>query len=269
MDAFSEGLDERGWLLRLWEETVAAAAEEGIALPDWDTFIAGDVITLPDPSPDQIFLSEFREDPVNCPLPTASGRIELYSQKIADMNLPDCPGHPSWFEPRDRKSGNHRVHPLALISGQPGTRLHSQLDNGATSLAAKVQQREPVLINPEDAAERGISNGDVVELFNSRGKCLAGARITDEIRKGCVFLWTGAWYDPDFSDPDHRDRHGNPNVLTHDLRTSSLTQSTAAHSTQVEIRRFEAPIPDVEAHAPPRFTFAESSVTLRQNASKD
>lgn len=269
LDAFSDGLDERGWLLRLWAETVAAAAGHGIALPDWDRFIAGDVVTLPDPSPDQVFLAGFRQDPDAAPLPTPSGRIELFSRTIAEMGLPDCPGHASWFEPRDWQTAGLDGHPLALLSGQPGTRLHSQLDNGATSLAAKVRQREPVLINPLDAAERGISDGDVVELFNNRGRCLAGARVTDDIRQGCVFLWTGAWYDPDFAEADHRDRHGNPNVLTHDLRTSSLTQSTAAHSTQVGLRRLDSDPGDVEAHEPPRFTFATSSVTLRTNANED
>ncbi|MEM8702163.1 MAG: molybdopterin-dependent oxidoreductase, partial [Pseudomonadota bacterium] len=268
MDEFCDGLDERGWLSRLWEETVAAATGHGITLPDWDSFIAGDAVMLPDPSPQQVFLSEFRQDPDTWPLPTPSGRIELFSNTIAEMRLADCPGHASWFEPRDWQLADRDSHPLALLSGQPGTRLHSQLDNGATSLAAKVSQREPVLINPIDAAKRGILDGDVVELFNNRGRCLAGARVTKDIRQGCVFLWTGAWYDPDFDDPDHRDRHGNPNVLTHDLRTSSLTQSTAAHSAQVELRRLDGHPGSVEAHEPPRFTFAESSVTLRTNANE-
>ncbi|MEM6680164.1 MAG: hypothetical protein AAF675_20060, partial [Pseudomonadota bacterium] len=66
-------------------------------------------------------------------------------------------------------------------------------------------------------------------------------------------LWTGAWYDPDYAAPDARDRHGNPNVLTHDLRTSSLSQSPASHSARVEIRRFEGSVPEIQAHDPPPF----------------
>lgn len=269
VDDFSEGLDEHGWLTRLWEETRTAASEHGIELPDWDTFISGDVITLPDPSPNQVFLADYRAEPEKFALPTPSGRIELYSQAIADMKLLDCPGHASWFEPRDRTAANDQTYPLALVSGQPGTRLHSQLDNGATSLASKIKEREPVLIHPRDAAKRDICDGDVVELYNARGRCLAGAKVTEDIREGCVFLWTGAWYDPDFSRPDQRDRHGNPNVLTHDNRTSSLTQSTAAHSTNIEIRRPQGSVPPVQAHVPPRFTFADTSATLPKTASKD
>ena len=94
----------------------------------------------------------------------------------------------------------------------------------------------------------------MLELFNERGRCLAGARVTDEVRAGCVFLWTGAWYDPDFEAPQARDRHGNPNVLTHDLRTSSLTQSPAAHSAMIEIRGFEEELPPVTAHEQPSFS---------------
>ena len=102
---------------------------------------------------------------------------------------------------------------------------------------------------------------DLVVLFgglalrntNARGCCLAGAKITDEISAGCVFLWTGAWYDPDYDAPQARDCHGNPNVLTHDLRTSSLTQSPAAHSAMVEMKKFEGRAKPVEAHDPPHF----------------
>jgi biotin/methionine sulfoxide reductase len=152
--------------------------------------------------------------------------------------------------PRDQQRADH---PLFLLSGQPKTRLHSQLDNGDYSRSHKIKGREPVLIHPDDAATRGIAEGDVVEMFNARGSCLVGARITDEVRRGCVFLWTGAWWDPDFSDPRMRDRHGNPNSLTHDLRTSSLSQSPAAHSTMVDLRKVEGALPDVLAHQPPEF----------------
>ncbi|MEL6196516.1 MAG: molybdopterin-dependent oxidoreductase [Pseudomonadota bacterium] len=248
--AFTDGLDAEGWMRRLWADTEAAAQDAGVALPPWDDFIRGDIVTVPDPSPDQVFLAEFRADPEAHALPTPSGKIELYSERIARFGLPDCPGHPTWFPPRDQSAG---AGGLYLLSGQPGTRLHSQLDNGDYSLSRKIRGREPVLIHPEDAAARGIADGDVVELSNARGRCLAGARVTEGISRGCVFLWTGAWYDPDDGAPQHRCRHGNPNVLTHDLRTSSLTQGPAAHSAMVDLAKFEGPLPPVDAHRPPPF----------------
>ena len=56
--------------------------------------------------------------------------------------------HAAWFPPRDLSSGKGAFY---LLSGQPKTRLHSQLDNGAYSLSHKIKGREPVLIHPEDA----------------------------------------------------------------------------------------------------------------------
>ncbi len=252
-EVFTEGKSSEAWLQDIWETTRARAREAEDELPSWEEFIVGDVIYLDDPSPNQVFLASFRTDPINAALPTPSGKIELYSDTIAGFGLSDCPGHPTWFVPRDVMAGTQSDYPLSMLSGQPKTRLHSQLDNGSYSLGHKVAGREPVLIHPKDAHRRGIEDGDVVELFNARGRCLAGAKVSDEINQGCVFLWTGAWYDPDFSAPLARDRHGNPNVLTHDLRTSSLTQSPAAHSALVEIRRFDDDLPKIQAHDPPPF----------------
>ncbi len=42
---------------------------------------------------------------------------------------------------------------------------------------SKITGREPVRINPLDAAARGIRDGDIVRLFNARGACLAGCSV--------------------------------------------------------------------------------------------
>lgn len=250
LNAFTESRTQEDWLRHMWAETQTAAERHGTTLPDWDSFLAGDAIEIADPTPDRVFLSEFRENPGLHKRATPSGLLELFSETVAGFALPDCPGHATWSPPRDQVAGKF---PLALLSGQPGTRLHSQYDNGSVSLAQKIKGREPALINPADAEARGIKDGDVVELFNDRGRCLAGARITDGVMPGVVFLWTGAWYDPDFEAPDHRDRHGNPNVLTHDHRASELSQGPASHSAQIDVTRFEGDVPEVAAFAPPRF----------------
>jgi len=256
-EAFTEGKSLDDWIRAVWKDTQQAAERQGHHLPAWDRFIGGGILSFPDPSPNQVFLAGFRSDPEANPLPTPSGKLELFSETIAGFELPDCPGHPVWMPPRDAAAGKGDLY---LISGQPRTRLHSQLDNGAYSMSQKIAGREPVLIHPDDAAGRGIADGDVVELWNERGRCMAGARISADIRQGCLFLWTGAWYDPDLSRSDHIDRHGNPNVLTHDLRTSSLTQSPASHSARVHLRKWTKDVPDVLAHEPPVFR-AETGVS--------
>jgi biotin/methionine sulfoxide reductase len=141
---------------------------------------------------------------------------------------------------------------LQLIANQPATRLHSQLDFGATSQAAKIKGRERVRIHPQDAAARGIADGDIVRLHNDRGACLAGAVLSDALRPGTVQLSTGAWYDPE--DPAAEKPfcvHGNPNVLTRDVGTSRLAQGCTGQLCLVEIERFDGPLPPVTAFDPP------------------
>ena len=52
-----------------------------------------------------------------------------------------------------------------------------------------------------------------------------------------VVLSTGAWFDPDYN--LKLERHGNPNVLTKDVGTSSLSQGPTANTTLVEIKKAE------------------------------
>lgn len=248
---FSLGLSAEQWQRQLWQDLQGHAVKRNIVLPDWDQFLDGDIITLDDPHPDTTYLDRFRADPAAHPLQTPSGRLELQSKTIAQFGYSDCPGHATWIEPREWLGNATKTYPLHLISGQPETRLHSQLDIGAFSQSYKVKGREPVLINPVDARLRGIADGDVVTILNDRGRCLAGAVVTTDIREGVVFLWTGAWFDPDFDAPQNQDRHGNPNVLTHDLRTSQLSQGPAAQSALVQIERFEGDLPEIQAFTPP------------------
>lgn len=252
--AFSKGMSTDEWLRVLWEQLKDTASSNGQDLPGFDAFLAGDIVSFADPEPEAVFLSGFRSDPNASPLPTPSGKIELYSERIAAFGYPDCPGQATWRPPREWLGADQAKRlPLHLVSGQPETRLHSQLDNGAFSRERKVKGREPILIHPKDAAPRGIADGDVVSVRNDRGVCLAGAVVTEDVRESVVFLWTGAWYDPDFKHPDHRDRHGNPNVLSHDLRTSSLSQGPASHSVLVEVEVFDGDPPEITVFDPPEF----------------
>jgi biotin/methionine sulfoxide reductase len=129
--------------------------------------------------------------------------------------------------------------------------LHGQLDVGAASLGSKVRDREPILINPTDATARGIADGDVVRVFSPRGACLAGAVVSAAVRPGVVQLATGAWYDPIDLDGTPTCVHGNPNAVTEDRPTSSLSQGCAGQQTRVEIELFTAPLPPIRVHHPP------------------
>ena len=139
-----------------------------------------------------------------------------------------------------------------MISNQPQHKLHAQLDHGRVSRAGKIGGREPLVIHPDDAAARGIGEGDVVRVFNDRGATLCAAALSDGVRRGVVRVATGAWYDPE--EPGREgalDKHGNPNVLTPDRGTSRLAQGPIAHSALVEVARFEGEPPPVTAFTPP------------------
>jgi biotin/methionine sulfoxide reductase len=253
-DEFTEGRTEMEWLRHLYEVARQQAARHDIERPDFETF--WEMGYIADPVPRHYdFLSAYRADPEAKALRTPSGKIEIFSEKIASFGYEDCPGHPMWIEPAEWLGSRKTNDKLHLISNQPTRRLHGQLDNGPASRASKVKGREPIWINPHDAAERGIVNGDVVRVFNARGACLAGAVVTDAMSRGVVQLQTGAWYDPDQpGQAGTLDRHGNPNVLTLDKGTSKLAQGPISQTTLVEIERWTAPVPEIRAYDPPALT---------------
>ncbi|MBS0337150.1 MAG: molybdopterin-dependent oxidoreductase [Proteobacteria bacterium] len=253
--AYTEGRDTMQWLRHLYAASRERAKGFDIALPEFGEFWARGLAEMAVPAKAAVFLAGFRADPKAHRLPTPSGRIEIGSDTIASFRYDDCPGHPVWREPAEWLGAAHAGrYPLHLLSNQPHTKLHSQYDHGAYSRANKIRGREPVLLNPEDAAARGISEGDVVRVFNARGACLAGARLDAGLLRGVVTMATGAWYDPlDAAVAGALDKHGNPNVLTLDKGTSRLTQGCSAHTTMVEVERHDGPLPAITAFEPPHF----------------
>lgn len=194
-------------------------------------------------------LRAFRNDPKAHPLKTPSGKIQISSPRIASFGYADCPGHPTWLAPVDPLTAKH---PLQLVANQPATRLHSQFDFGAHSAAGKRRGREVCRLHPDDARARGIGDGDIVRLFNDRGACLACAEVTPDVMAGVVQLPTGAWYDPlDLSQTQPLCVHGNPNVLTQDIGTSSLAQGCSGQLAAVQVERFDGPLPPIRAFEPP------------------
>ena len=125
------------------------------------------------------------------------------------------------------------------------------MDAGPISARGKVAGREAVAIHPHDAQRRGIKDGDVVRIYNSRDACLAGAVLIDTMLTGVVKLSCGAWYDPTGTEDRAVCVHGNANVLTHDRGTSKLSQGPSSGTNMVEIERWKGPSPPVRAFEPP------------------
>jgi biotin/methionine sulfoxide reductase len=253
LDAFAEGHDEMGWLRQLYDVTRDNATAAGVELPDFDTFWETGYAEVPPPSEPYVMFADFRADPDGHPLKTPSGKIEIFSETIAGFGYDDCPGHPTWLTPAEWLGADRaRRYPVHVLSNQPRWRLHSQLDCASVSQDAKIQGREAVWINTEDARSRGIHEGDVVRLHNERGALLAGAHVTDDMRPGVVQLPTGAWYDPlEPGAPGTLDVHGNPNMVTLDKGTSKLAQGPVAQTALVQVERYEEPLPEIRAFDPP------------------
>lgn len=241
-DAFTESSTLRS----MYDASRSEAAEHGVELPDFDAFWEKGYARMPEAP----VRSRMRALVAGEPLATPSGRIEIFSETIDAFGYDDCLGHPAWFDKHEDVVG--AAYPLHLVSHQPTTRLHSQMDLGAVSLAAKVAGREACRLNPEDAAARGIATGDVIRMFNDRGACLAGAVVSDDVMRGVIALPTGAWLDID--QETGLERHGNPNVLTADRGTSKLAQGPTAQTARVDVERYEGAAPRVRAHDLPHLS---------------
>ncbi|HAV1629618.1 TPA: molybdopterin-dependent oxidoreductase [Enterobacter hormaechei subsp. steigerwaltii] len=249
LDVFSEGRTKKEWLRYLFNETQKELATRGLPAPEFDQFWQRGELVLPQACDDGGLMRAFREDPQGNPLPTPSGKIQITSPVVASFQYSDCPGYPGWLEPSEPPD---ELHPFYLISNQPATRLHSQLDFGGHSQAHKVRGREVCTMHPDAAAARGIKEGDIVRLFNQRGACLSVVRFTRNIMPVVIQIATGAWYDPvDDSKGGQLCVHGNPNILTRDIGTSRLAQGCTGQLTTVQIERYEGELPDIRAYDPP------------------
>lgn len=231
-ETFTEGRDAEAWLRHLYANFDELSKKEGLDLPGFDELREKNWVKLPirDVAYEKSFLREFREDPKQSPLPTPSGKIELFSENIDSFGYADCPGHAVWLPPQEWLGNATPATPLHLVSPQPGDKLHSQMECALADVAGA--RPETLVMNPLNAQQRGIADGDIVRVHNARGSCRARVRISDEIVLNVVALPTGAWFgDPsEGDDPD-----GNPNVLTPDVGTSSLGQGSSAHTALVQV----------------------------------
>jgi len=169
------------------------------------------------------------KDPENNPLPTPSGKIEIFSQLIADLKNPQIPPIPKhvdgWEGLNDPLA---RKYPLQLITTHFKQRAHSQFDN-----IPWLRELEPqsIMISTADAKARGIKNGELVKVFNDRGEMIIPAKVTERIMPGVVDVPQGAWYKPDDQGVD---RGGCANVLTMDRSSPGGAFATNTALVQVQ-----------------------------------
>ncbi len=224
-EKYTGGMNEDEWLKTGWEKSNVAdqiswedLKEKGYKIfdvnPNWNEGHSGYL--------------KFYEDPDANPLTTPSGKLEIYSARIAevfpdDQERPPIPkwveGGPGWTHDENRSGERFKTYPLLQVSNHPRWRQHVQMDDSPWLREienAKIKGYdgylyEPVWMNPIDATSRGIVHGDIVKVYNERGIVLCGAYVTEKIREGAVSIDHGARVD---LITDGIDRGGSGNLIT-------------------------------------------------------
>ena len=162
-------------------------------------------------------------------LKTPSGKIELYSAAMERAGLPPLPTYVPLREGYDgeRRPGEGDAYPLMFISPPNHSFLNSTFGNVEKLTAL---EKSPLLqIHPQDAAERGIEDGDEVTVWNDRGSYRVKTSVTDKMLPGIV-VSQGLWWEQEDG------RRTRANALTPD-RLADLGGGAVFFSTVVNVKR--------------------------------
>lgn len=231
---FTEGRTQYQWLEKLYEGSRAAIPDLPPTLAE--AFALG-VYKKSFPE-HHVAYKAFRADPVANPVATPSGKIEIYSTRLAEMakNWKLTPDQritplPEYIEDPEGPTGSARkTLPLQMIGHHFKQRTHSTYAN-----CSWLQDVSPqcLWINPLDAASRGIKHGDKVKVHNERGVSFVNAKVTPRIIPGVVSLPEGAWHTPNAKGED---TNGCINVLTA-LKPTALAKGNPHHSNLVQVSK--------------------------------
>jgi anaerobic dimethyl sulfoxide reductase subunit A len=228
-EAYTEGRDERGWVEWALDRYRGSRFPD---LPSLDELAERNegVYSRPVTEP-AIAFADFRADPETHPLPTPSGKIEIFSTALHQLADPRVPAVPKYIEEWESPFGDEAErYPLQALGHHTMARVHSTHDNNDWLREAFPQR---VFINELDARARSIEDGDEVRVWNDRGAMVLPCRVTPRIMPGVVDIPQGAWWTPD---EDGVDRRGSINVLTSE-RWTPLAKGTAQHTIMVQVER--------------------------------
>lgn len=159
---------------------------------------------------------------------TISGKVEIFSQNLADTDFEPVPFINGF--PHDLISfSDEKEYNLIGISGERvSCYTHTQFRNIAE---LRNMEKEPFVdINPLDGNILNLKNGDKVRIFTPRGKIEMKARVSDVVSQGVVRI---AWGWGEESD------QWNLNFLTDDFERDSLTCTPSGRSFYCKIEKVE------------------------------
>lgn len=158
--------------------------------------------------------------------PTPSGKIELYSKRMAAQGMDPLPCYEPAVESLDGDAELRARYPLQLMAVPNHHFLNSSF---ADIPRMRDKEVRPALeINPADAAARGIADGELVRVWNDRGECELHARVVDSVLPGVV-AGQGLWW------PKHYPKAGL-NRLT-SSRLADMAGGATFFSTLVQVER--------------------------------
>ncbi len=207
------------------------------ALYDSDETIARQILDSGHPSLDGITLEALKARgsirlnypdpfvPFATAFPTASGKLEFVSDRMAQVGLDPIAGYTPSHETAQRDTILAREYPLALITPADHYFLNSIFAN------VPLQQRRSgaptLLMHPDDAAPRRIAAGDEVRVKNARGSFLAVAEVSDRVRPGVVASPKGRW--------PRDSKEGATVNVTVDERDSDMGGGATYHDNRVRV----------------------------------
>jgi anaerobic selenocysteine-containing dehydrogenase len=157
--------------------------------------------------------------------PTPSGRIEFYSKRMQQDGFDPLPDYIPPKESKEATPDLHDKYPLYFLTASDQSSLNS---NYAQHVKGNTRHNRPrLIIHPEDATPRAITDGALVRIFNNRGECHLLAEVSETVKQG-VIASTGLWWG--FQYPDGR----NPNHTTPDF-TGDIGGGSAFNTNLVEI----------------------------------
>ncbi len=195
------------------------------SLYDSDLELAEQLLSSGHPSLEGITLDRLRKEGwvrLNFPRPFAPF-AEGFPTPSGRLRFPP-PGR-AYVPSRSSREGGRGPYPLTLITPAAHTFLNTTFGNNPE---LRRRAKEPVvLVNPADAAERGLVSGQRARVHNGGGEFLADVEVSDRVARGVVASPKGRW-------PKHSPGGANPNAVVEE-RDADLGRGAVYHDNLVEV----------------------------------
>ena len=235
-DTFTEGRTHEQWI----EFCYNKMREKNPSLPTFaETNGKGIIDRILADSSKHIALKDYRDNPQANPLKTQSGKIEIYSEALAQKGqewiltegdrIPAVAEYCPTFEGVS-DTEMLKTYPLQMIGFHTKGHTHSTYYS-----VAMLREAVPHMawMNPVDAQARGLKSGDMAEIFNGRGRIRIAVKITERILPGVIGVPQGAWRN---TNQEGIDVGGCINTLT-TQRPSPLAKGNPQHTNLVDVKR--------------------------------